>query len=47
MTYVYPMYDIRDVSIKSMLTKQQQNLNLKSSDNYLGRFVDIYCPVMD
>lgn len=42
--YVYSMYDIRDVSIKSRLLKLQQNMQLRTSNDYLGKFVDIYCP---
>ena len=38
------MYDIKDVSIKTKLQKQQLNPNIKVSQDYAGRHVDIYCP---
>ena len=39
---IHPMYDIRDVSIKSCVLKDTPNSNLYQTDE----FVDIYAPSM-
>jgi hypothetical protein len=43
---VYPIYDIRDVAIKSYVQKVQTNRTLSVNEEYLGKFVDIYFPDM-